>query len=84
MSEKKKKRLTPAAKAILENLDKVEELSRGGHNATAIGLHFGVSKSTFYEYMENWSEISDAIKKGRCTLVGDVKSALTKRAMGYD
>lgn len=69
---------------ILDDLETVTALSRGGHSIKTIAAHFGVGRSTFYDYMNAYPDISDAIKKGKAILVTDVKSALTKRALGYD
>ena len=69
---------------ILGRLDEVTDLAKGGHSVETIARHFGVGRSTFYDYMKKEPDISDAIKKGRAVLVTELKSALAKRAMGYD
>lgn len=42
-----------------------------------------ISLSTFYAWKEKYSDISEAIKKGKEVIDFEVEQALLKRAMGY-
>ena len=42
------------------------------------------SKSTYYSYMKKYSNISNAIKKGKEVVDYEVENALLKRAKGYE
>lgn len=44
----------------------------------------GVGKSAWSEYKKEYSELSEAIKKGRQDLVIELRSALIKKAIGYE
>lgn len=44
----------------------------------------GVGKSAWSEYKKEYSELTEAIKKGRQDLVIELKSALIKKAIGYE
>ena len=43
----------------------------------------GVSKDSFIRYKREHSELCDALQKGRKKLVKELRSALIKRAMGF-
>ena len=43
----------------------------------------GVALSTFMEYKKKYSELSEAIKKGRAELVKDLRSTLIRKAKGF-
>ena len=43
----------------------------------------GVSQSTWCDYKNKYSELSEAIKKGRQNLVFELKSTLIKKAKGF-
>lgn len=49
-----------------------------------IAEKLGVGNSTFQFYKGEYQELSDALKKGRRDLVADLRSALIKKALGYD
>lgn len=44
----------------------------------------GVGKSAWSEYKKEYMELSEAIKKGRQDLVIELRSALIKKAIGYE
>lgn len=44
----------------------------------------GIGTSAWCEYKNKYSELADAIKKGQQELVGDLRSALIKKAIGYE
>jgi hypothetical protein len=50
-----------------------------------IALMLGISpKSTFPKWKAQYPDFKAAIEEGRASLVGELKSALVKRAIGYD
>lgn len=49
-----------------------------------IAKKLGVGKTTFYKYVEQYPELAAALENGKCCLVDDLKSALKRRALGYD
>lgn len=48
-----------------------------------IARKLGVAYSSWNKYKLEFKELSEAIKKGDCDLVGDLKSVLKKRAKGF-
>ena len=44
----------------------------------------GVGYSTFIEYKNQFPELAEVLKKGRRNLVADLRSALIKKAKGYE
>lgn len=70
-------------KKILDNLEKVREMSENGHTKDKIAKHFGVSRQTFYEYEKLEPSIARAVESGRSVVVEELKSAMLKRAVGF-
>lgn len=68
---------------ILNDLDKVTEMSKNGYNKTEIARHYGITRQTLYAYELSAPEISEAIKRGRRVVVNDIKAAMLKRAKGF-
>jgi len=58
--------------------------ARDGLTDEQIALKMGIGISTFYEWLNKFPELSDAIKKGKAPVDIEVESALLKRALGYD
>lgn len=68
---------------ILDDLDKVTEMSENGYNKTEIARHYGITRQTLYAYELSAPEITAAIKRGRRVVVNDIKAAMLKRAKGF-
>ena len=49
-----------------------------------IAEHLGVGYSTFMEYKKQFPELTEILKKGRQNLVAELRSALIKKAKGYE
>ena len=49
-----------------------------------IAEKLGIAYSTFNQYKLDYSELREAIKKGRQNLVAELRSSLIRRANGYD
>lgn len=49
-----------------------------------IAGNIGISRSTLAEWKKKYSDISDALKKGKKIVDTEVENALLKRALGYD
>lgn len=65
------------------NLKRVEGWARDGLRNEDIAAKMGVSPSTFYEYVKKYSEISDAIKRGKAPVDFEVENAMLKSAIGH-
>lgn len=49
-----------------------------------LAAHFGIAKSTLYEWKNEYPEFSDAIKRGKSPADGNVAGALYQRATGAE
>lgn len=67
-----------------ENLAKVTKWAQEGLFDCQIAEKMGINKSTFYEWLKNYPEFSDAIKKGKEIADKEIVNALYKRALGYN
>lgn len=66
-----------------EGLLKLEGWARDGLTDEQIAQNIGVATSTLYEWKKRYSEISEALKRGKEVVDRQVENALLKRALGY-
>lgn len=69
---------------VKPNLDLVESWARDGATEADIAKKLKISHDTLIEYKKQFSEFSEALKKGREVVDGQVENALLKRALGYE
>jgi len=62
----------------------IEGWARDGLTYEQIAKNMGISRSTLHEWEKSFSDISDALKKGREVVVRELENALVKRAKGYE
>lgn len=62
----------------------IEAWARDGLTIEQIAEQLGIANSTFYEYKNKHSELSDALKKGQEVIDVMVENALLKSALGYE
>ena len=67
-----------------EGLTLLEGWARDGLTDEQIADNIGISRSTLYDWKSKYSDISDALKKGKEVVDIQVENALLKRALGYD
>ena len=67
-----------------EGLIKIEGWARDGLTDEQIAHNIGIVPSTLYEWKKKYSEISDALKKGKEVIDRQVENALLKRALGSE
>lgn len=67
-----------------ENITLIQGWRRDGLSDEQVAANIGISRSTLYEWLKNYKEISDAYKKGSETSLYEVENALYKAACGYD
>ena len=65
-------------------IPKIIEWTKSGATEKEICAALGISVSTFNEYKNKYSELSDALRAGRQNVVLDIKAALLKRALGFE
>lgn len=71
-------------KDALNNLDEITNMVKKQATIADIASFFGVSKTSFYDWMSKEPIISDTITQARRTAVLDVKAALYREATGYE
>ena len=64
-------------------LDKIKEMALT-MTEKQISQSLGVAYSSFMEYKKQYPELLEALKKGRQDLVIELKSALIKKALGFE
>lgn len=69
---------------IKPRFDEIREWLINGANNDNIIHNLGISKKTFYKYLSEKSEFLHLIKNGRITIVAELRSALIKKAKGFD
>lgn len=62
------------------DLEKVEELASQGLTKEQISTALGVAKSTFHEQQANYSDFSDAVKRGKAKGIAKVSSVAFEMA----
>lgn len=62
----------------------LEGWARDGLTDEQIAGNVGITATTLYEWKNRFSEISEALKKGKEVVDIQVENALLKRALGYD
>lgn len=70
---------------LTENgLTLLEGWAREGLTDEHLAKKMGITTSTLYEWKKKYSEISEALKKGKELVDIQVENALLKRALGYE
>lgn len=67
-----------------EGLIKIEGWARDGLTDEQISGNMGIAPKTLYRWKENYSQICQALKKGKEVVDRQVENALLKRALGYE
>lgn len=67
-----------------EGLIKIEGWARDGLTDKQIAENIGISRSTLNKWKNDFSDISDTLKRGKEVVDRQVENALFKRALGYE
>lgn len=62
----------------------IEGWARDGLTDEQISYNMGISRETLHQWKNKYSDISDALKKGKEVVDRLVENALLKRALGYE
>lgn len=68
---------------IVPRFDEIENWLRNGFKERDVAKKLGISWATFNAYKKQFPEFLDLIKKSRENLVGEIKSAIFRRATGF-
>ncbi len=66
-----------------DKLTLITAWARDGLTDEQIANNMGITTSTFYDWKKRFSDISEALKKGKEVVDYEVENALLKRALGY-
>ena len=80
MSDEKRKVGRPRFEITPEVCEKVENLSAQGLTVEQISLVLGINKSTMFDKQNEYSDFSDALKRGRGKGIANVTNALYQKA----
>lgn len=69
---------------ILPYIEEIKKAVEQGATVEEIAKAYGIAASTLYKYKAEKKEFSDAFARGRETIVLEIKSALLKKALGYE
>lgn len=67
-----------------EGLIKIEGWARDGLTDEQIAHNIGIARGTLYTWKDKYSDIDDALKRGKEVIDRQVENALLKRALGYE
>lgn len=67
-----------------DGLLKVQGWARDGLSNEQIAHNMGITFQTLYKWQGKYSELREALKKGKEVVDREVENALLKRAMGYE
>lgn len=65
-------------------LKQISEWKKSGATDEEISVALGIALSTFSDYKNKYSELSDALRVGKQTVILNVKAALYKKAIGFE
>ena len=71
-------------KQVEDRMILIEGWAREGLSDMQIAEKLGISKTTFYKFKNEHSELSELLKKGKEVIDYEVENALLKRALGYE
>lgn len=69
---------------VSNRLDELEYWARQGATNDIIAKRLGITRQTLWKYTNDNADIFNAIKRGREDLTIELRSALIKKAMGYE
>ena len=64
--------------------ERVERYLRQGANDDEAAAKLGINRATYYRYQNEYSDFSDAIKRGKAPVDFEVENAALKGALGYE
>jgi hypothetical protein len=83
MAEKRGRKSAYETK-IKPRFDEIREWLINGANNENIAYNLGINMVTFYKYVKEKNEFNELLKNGRIAIVAQLRSALIKKAMGFE
>lgn len=69
---------------VKPKLNDIKKWAESGATEKEISTALGIALSTFSDYKNKYSELSDALRTGRQNVVLEIKAALYKKATGFE
>lgn len=69
---------------IEPHLNEIQKAVESGATDQEIATAFNMAVSTIYEYKRKYPKFKEAFTRGRARVVFDIKSALLKKALGFE
>ena len=69
---------------VKPKLEEIKKWAESGATEKEICTALGIALSTFYDYKNKYSELSNALRTGRQNVVLEIKAALYKKATGFE
>lgn len=69
---------------VKPRFDEIREWLINGASNDNIIQNLGIHEASFYRYLKEKSEFCELIKNGRISIVAELRSALIKKAKGFD
>ena len=69
---------------IKPRFDEIREWLINGASDENIYNNLGICKATYYKYLKEKTDFLNLIKNGRISIVAELRSALIKKAKGFD
>lgn len=79
----KSKRDREYEKHIEPHIDEIRELRKEGHTIEQIAKKMGISRTTFYGYIKEYEELTEALTRGKYDANYELKKSLFMRAKGF-
>lgn len=83
MAEKRGRKSAYETK-ILPRFNEIREWLINGATNENIAYNLGINMVTFYKYVKEKNEFNELLKNGRIAVVAQLRSALIKKAMGFE
>lgn len=83
MAEKRGRKSAYETK-IMPRFDEIREWLINGASNENIAYNLGINMVTFYKYVKEKNEFNELLKNGRIAVVAQLRSALIKKAMGFE
>lgn len=68
---------------VQPKLEDIKKWAESGATEKEISTALGIALSTFSDYKNKYSELSDALRAGRQNVILEIKAALYKKAIGF-
>ena len=69
---------------VKPRFNEIKQWLLAGASDEEVYKNLGISKNTFYQYLNKYSDFKDLVKKNRINPVQQIKAALFKKAIGFD